>query len=269
MQIKLNLILSVILNAVKEETQIKGRIDKASNPQAATDLAYQETAGDEALHESKLLRGIYTSTDKLKVAIIDYLENSGNTTADNAVSSTIDKDTDSITLYLNVNPRFNTSLIDSLARLCSKYIEDSTLVFWWGATGVQSQVQFYSALLNEDLASIQHLFTKKATKAPAIPYTAKIKTTGSEIEIEVGEESTLSYSIDEGCIDDVDFQISGGAASLCRQANSLVLRGIYPGIAHVVLYSIHDETVFKSIDVIVSGEGEMPKFRRHNHHHRF
>lgn len=266
MQVQLNLVISVILEAVKSETFIKGTIDRAQDERANA-LAYHETAGDEGVHERKLMRGIYTSLDKLKTHIVDYLEDSGSYVGDNVIKTLVNEDTDSIIIILEVNRRFNPAMTDSLARLCSKFIEDNTLVYWWGAIGSQSQVQFYTALVNEDIANINKAFTKRSGKTPVIPYTSRIRIEGSSIELAVGEKDTITYTIDEGCINDVDIQFSGSAAKVHRSNKDFVVEGIHPGICHAVLYSVHDETVYAKVDIVVhSNDGYYPDTHHHVRH---
>lgn len=269
MQVTLKLFISVILEAVKTETQLKGRIDKAQNPQLA-ELAHHETAGDEAMHERKLMRGIYTSLDKLKVAIIDFLEQKGTAYGDNAIASDINEQNDTITITLALHDRFNGALADTLARLCSKYIEDSTLVFWWGATGIASQAQFYQALLVEDFASITRAFTKKPAFATEIPYTSKISVEASEIHVLLGEEFDLTYAIDGGCRDDIYFQSPEGIRGhhaieiVGSLQNGFVCKAKALGAHTLRLTSAHDDSVYTDIIVIVQsldGKEPYPSYR--------
>lgn len=266
MQIKLNLYISLILEAVKSETLIKGRIDKATNPQA-NEVAFQESAGDEMLHERKLMRGIYTSLDKLKVAISDFLDSTKTATlADNTIESDINEKNDTIVITLNVTDRFNQNLVDSLARLCSKYIEDSTLIFWWTAVGNANQVQFYQALLNEDLLAITHAFNKKAVAPVAIPYTSSIELSGTQITLEIGDEETITYSIDYEVKDDIDIRYDGHNVKIFRQGDCFVVKALASGVVHARLYSIHDETVHADLDIVVMRpDGTIPPTEHHKH----
>lgn len=274
MQIKLNLILSLIVEAVKAETYIKGTIDRAAgnDQHASNGVSYHETAGDEEVHERKILRDIYTSSDKLRTFIQDYLVDSSSSVGSNIVVD-INKDTDSIILTLEANNRFRKSNADSLARLCSKFIQDETLVLWWTAIGSQSQIQYYTTLANEDTTAIQRLFVKSAPRAVVIPYTSKITIMGgphAQMTIEKGEETTITYTIDDDVIDDVEIVADCPKIDMLRpNSNEIKIKGISSGVCHVTLYSLHDETVYASLTIVVK-EGDSDFYDNvHHHNHHF
>lgn len=268
MTIKLNLVLSLILEAVKAETHIKGQIDRAIDEKAAK-VAYQEEAGDEQFHERKLMRGIYTSLDALKTEIAPYLASYGGTQGDNMVS-VVNEATDSITITLEVSNSFNTSFTDSLARLCSKYIEDSTLVLWWG-TFNGTQAQYYTALQAADSLAIAKCFVKKAPQAVPVAYTENLSVLGSGIEVEVGEETTITYSIDENAIDDIEIDPRCNFIHWRRVKGGFAIKATCTGFTCARLYSLHNDDVECEVDILVTGSSNMPdnnhRHPLHHHHH--
>lgn len=159
--LKIEIIRSVIIDAVKTDTHIKGTIDKSLDERASR-AAYNETAGDEAYHERKIDRTITASAENLVAEISDML--SGNA----EVQASFD-DSEKIKISVGVDARFNTSFAPTLARLSSEYITNYVLVLWWGAiTNGQNQVQFYTQLSNSYLNSIRKCFNKMAPAAPQI-----------------------------------------------------------------------------------------------------
>lgn len=159
--LKIEIIRSVIIDAVKTDTHIKGTIDKSLDERASR-AAYNETAGDEAYHERKIDRTITASAENLVAEISDML--SGNA----EVQANFD-DSEKIKISVGVDARFNTSFAPTLARLSSEYITNYVLVLWWGAiTNGQNQVQFYTQLSNSYLNSIRKCFNKMAPAAPQI-----------------------------------------------------------------------------------------------------
>lgn len=254
MQIKLNLVKSLIIEAVKAETYIKGEIDK-STAQGTNKLAYNEQAGDDEYHERKLVRTMDTALGELKGLLSNYLDNSGATTANN-VNITEVSANDTIVLTLMVSQRFNQAYADSLAKLCAKYIEDKMLVLWWGTIN-QNQAAFYSNLLVSDIDSIERCFNKTAPEAPAVTTTTSVtvptvatyglrggEATVPSIEMEVGSEEGITYVIDEGAIDDIDIKVDDNRiAKAYRSNNGFTVLGVAAGSTIATLYSLHDDTV--------------------------
>ena len=155
----IEILRSVIIDAVKTDTHIKGTIDKSLDDKASR-YSYNETAGDEAHHLRKLDRTITASAENLVAEISDML--SGNTEITPDYS-----DEAKIKISVGVDARFNTSFASTLARLSSEYITNYVLVLWFGAiTNGQNQVQFYSQLASAYLNSIRKCFNKVAPPAP-------------------------------------------------------------------------------------------------------
>lgn len=148
---------SVIIDAVKTDTYIKGVVDKSSDDNASR-LAYNESAGDDDHHERKLERTLIASTERLVSEISDMLSGSSSVSSDFTDSKTI-------VIKVDVDSRFNSSFANSLSRLCSEYITDSMLELWWGTIN-QNQSQFYQTLCITTLISIRKCFNKLAPTAP-------------------------------------------------------------------------------------------------------
>ena len=125
--ISLQFVTSAILDNVKSETFLRGQVEKAANEKAISE-AYHEQAGDETYQNRLLNRGLYTNLGELKTHLSDYLTSSGQSSADNITQS---EDNGIITITLLVSDRFNTGYTDTLAKLCSKYIEECMLMDWW------------------------------------------------------------------------------------------------------------------------------------------
>ena len=92
---------SVIMDAVKTDTHIKGTIDKSADGNASV-VAYNETAGDDAHHERKLDRTLVSSTEKLVSEISDML--SGNSNVSSSYTGT------TVVITVGVDSRVNSSL---------------------------------------------------------------------------------------------------------------------------------------------------------------
>lgn len=82
--IQLTILRSTIIDAVKSETLITSNADRAAD-EKATRLAYQEAIGDDDFVERKLERDMLTAAEELKTFFSDYVMQSKQSTADNAV----------------------------------------------------------------------------------------------------------------------------------------------------------------------------------------
>lgn len=247
MNIKLTLYKSLIFETIKAETYIKGTVDKATDDKA-TALAFQETAGDETVHERKLQRCLSTSIATLKTQIAPFLDQSETTQGTN-VSTEIDDD--KIYFYLSVSDRFNRSMIDPLAKLFSKFIEENSLMLWYGAFD-QKQAQFYQGLLVEDMTEIRQAFSKKAPVNVAIPYTEHLTIANNSITMMEGEEESVTYTIDEGALDDIEIVPDNNCISTRRTMDGFLIKANRPGFAHCTLFSVHDETICQPLDIVVT-----------------
>lgn len=249
--IKLTLSKSLIMETVKNDTFRRGRFDNAADPKA-TAAAYEEQAGDDEYHERTLARALYTSLEELKSYLSDYITPSGGTTGDNI--SSYDQ-SDNIIIQLVVGARFNTGYTQSLARLSSRFIENSMLALWWTPIN-EKQATFYTALAEKDLAAIKRCFNKTAPVAPTNPYTEYITTTGTTVELEVGDSDTITYTISDNAIDDIEASVSDGrVVSIGRSSEGFLVNALRTGHSVLTMYSRHDTDITASIDIyVVEGE---------------
>ena len=250
--IKLTLIKSVIINSVKNETFLRGQVVKAADGRLITE-AYHEQAGDEHYQEAILSRGLYTNLEELKTYLSDYLSTGGGTSADNSIDS--EEEGDNIIITLVVGGRFNKGYTESLARLSSKYIEESMLMDWWKPIN-EKQSALYAQYVERDLAAIKRCFNKTAPAAPTVPYTTKLDTVGDAICIGVGEEATITYSISDGAIDDIEVRIEDHRLIDTGRTSKdeFTVIGKQLGHTYIQLYSRHNENISKTIHVYITDQ---------------
>lgn len=246
--ITITIIKSLVLEAVKNETYLRGQADKAADTNAAA-LAYHRQAGNEQYHERILERAFCTNLEDLKTQFSDYLTDSGQSSADNIYST---EQNDTVVIHLKVSDRFNKGYTQSLARLSSKYIEESMLMDWWKAID-KEQSKLYAQFVEKDLASIRRCFNKTAPTMPTVPYPSTLEITGSAIELAIGEEQTVTYTINDGAIDDIELRLSDGIiCSAGRSADGFNIRGERLGHTTVLLYSRHNEALSQLLHVYVT-----------------
>lgn len=248
--ISLQFVVSAILDNVKSETFLRGQVEKAANEKAITE-AYHEQAGDETYQNRLLNRGLYTNLGELKTHLSDYLTSSGQSSADNITQS---ENNGIITVTLLVSDRFNTGYTDTLAKLCSKYIEESMLMDWWKPIN-EKQSALYAQFVERDLSAIKRCFNKTAPVAPSYKYPTSLNVIGSAIDIGVGEEHTVTYTISDGAIDDIEIRIED--TNICqagRTSEGFTVIGKQLGHTYIQLYSRHNEELTDTVHVYVTDQ---------------
>ena len=246
--ITLTLYKTQIIESVKNETFLRGTFDKAADVRAVQ-MAYVEQAGDEEYHKRLLLRSLSTSLEELKSYLSDYLSATGGSTGDNVIEDDSD---DVVTLTLVVGERFNYGYTDSIARLSAKFIEEVMLMDWWRPIN-EKQSSLYAKFVERDLASIRRCFNKTAPSAPSYKYPTSLKVHGSAINIGVGEEHTVTYTISAGAIDDIEVRI--GDIHICgsgRNSEGFTIYGRNHGVTYIQLYSRHNQELNQNIQVYVN-----------------
>ena len=248
--ITLTLIKPLILESVKNETFQRGKFDKAVD-QKAISAAYVEQAGNEDYHERILARTLYTSLEELKTHLSDYLSSNGGTTGDNIASS---ESGDNIIITLVVGNRFNKGYTGSLAKLSAKYIEESMLMDWWRPIN-EKQSALYAQFVERDLAAIKRCFNKTAPVAPTYQYPTSLTVVGSSIDIGIGEEHTVTYSISDGAIDDIEIRIEDTHICQAGRTNEgFTVIGKQLGHTYIQLYSRHNEELTQTVHVYVTDQ---------------
>lgn len=244
------LVKSLIIQSVKNETFLRGQLDKADKDNQIT-TAYHEQAGDEAYQEAMLSRGLYTNLEELKTHLSDYLTSSGQSVADNIYS---EENSDNIVITLIVSSRFNSGYTNSLAKLSSKYIEESMLMDWWKPIN-EKQSALYANFVERDLAAIKRCFNKTAPTAPSVPYTTLLNVTGSAICIGPGEEATVTYELSDGAIDDIEIRIADKTLiDAGRSEQGFTVVGKLRGHTYITLYSRHNPELERMVHVYVTDQ---------------
>ena len=246
--ITLTLVKALIIEAVKNETFLTGQVEKAAEEKLIAH-AYHEQAGDETYQERLLERALYTNLGDLLSHLSDYISPDSSATGDNNYYA---ESGGSIVLYIVVSQRFNNAYTDSLAKLCSKYIEESMLMDWWKPVN-EKQSALYAQFVERDLQAIKRCFNKTAPTAPTVPYTQSLSVTGSTVELEVGELHNITYTLSDNAIDDIEIRIEDShIVNAGRDEHGFLLVGKAIGHTYVELYSKHNESVSQVIQVYVT-----------------
>lgn len=261
MIIKFQIIKSVVIEAVKSTTYLKAKVD-SSTDEKAVKLGFQEAAGDDEVHERTLTHDFQAALEIVKTILAEYIVPTAQTIGDNIIYYN-EGDDDIVEFTLNVSRRCNGTLTDTLARLVAKYVEDYMTFQWWVRTTNLKQAEPYQGSLAIDEQSIRRCFVLSAPKVPTLVYPTEltIKTDGedtpAEIIMEKGDEGTLSYSINEGAIDDIEAHSDNPKiveVHRCRTKYAFTLVARNTGMATIRLFSRHNDDITADVDILVSEE---------------
>ena len=240
--IQLTILRSTIIDAVKSETLITSNADRAAD-EKATRLAYQEAVGDDDFVERKLERDMLTAAEELKTFFSDYVMQSKQSTADNAVMLDM-SDNAAVKYRMLLSDRFNDSYVDSLARLGSDFIKNKMLMLWWENINPQRAEIFFN-LSDKVLSPIMRCFNRLPPQPPVYPYPKKIKAPASPQTLKKGNTYKLTYSLKDGDIDDVEVSsLNLNVLSVYKVEDGVIaVETIDSGLSTIQLYSRHDPTV--------------------------
>lgn len=262
MIIKFQIIKSVVVDAVKSATYLKGKIDSAAD-EKATKIGFQETAGNDEVHERTLTHDFDTALEVLKTFFVDYIVPTPQTIGDNTIYYS-DKKDDVVDFVLDVSRRYNGTLTDALARLSARYVEDYMVYQWWVKTTNLKQAEPYQAALAMDEQAIRKCFVMSGPTVPTVPYTETLttKVDGSEtsggVYITLADDDvTLSYSIDKGAVDDIEARSSDPSILEIHRSVEpycFSLRPINTGVVTVKLFSRHSDSLEREVEITVAKE---------------
>ncbi len=262
MILKFQIIKSVVVDEVKRATYLKAKIDGATDDRAIK-MSFNEAAGDEAVHENTLTHDFQSALEITKVILADYLAPNAQTSGDNVIYYN-DKDDDIVEFVIVVSRRCNGTLSDTLARLVAKYVEDYMIYQWWLKTTNLKQAEPYLQSLTFDEQNIRRCFVLSGPAVPTIPYTKHLtaKVDGSEedgaVTIRIDDmEVTLSYSIDDGAIDDIEARSSDTSileVHRSQEPHAFWLKPINTGVATITLFSRHSDKLEVEVEATVAKE---------------
>lgn len=262
MIIKFQIIKSVVIEAVKSTTYLKAKVDSAADENAVK-VGFNEAAGDDEVHENLLTHDFQTALEMVKTLLAEYLVPTAQSVGDNIIYYN-DKDDDIVEFVLNASRRCNGTLTDTLARLVAKYVEDYMIFQWWTKTTNLKQAEIYQASLAVDEKSIRRCFVLSGPTLPTIPYTQHLtaKLDGSEEDGAVtialdNKEETLSYSIDNGAIDDIEARSDDPSVLEIHRSPepyTFSLNPVNTGVAIVTLFSRHSDDLKVEVEVTVAKE---------------
>lgn len=181
-QLTLNLNASEIKLAVKSDTYITGQIDKSADMVKNAALAFNEQAGDENYHETKLFRTMKGALAKLEAQIAEYVETSDSSAT---ITDTLaNASTTTFTITITVGSRTSGAFVTTMAYLAQEYIINMMLYTWWQPIK-PTLAKDYIGFATDNLVDLRRCLAKSAPTAASSSY--------SDISGTIQAQSSLTF----------------------------------------------------------------------------
>lgn len=108
---------------------------------------------------------------------------------------------------------------------------------------------------NAIMSLVQYAFYKEPPTAPTHHYPTELSVDEDSIDIGVGEECIIGYTIPDTCIDDIEISVEDNIiVDAGRTEKGIVVVGKLLGHTTVKLFSRHNETIYETIHVYVTDQ---------------
>lgn len=156
-----------IKQAVKSDTYITGQIDKSADMVKNAALAFNEQAGDESYHETKIFRTVKGALAKFEAAIAEYVETSNaSATIYDGLNS---PDATDFSITATINNRTSNAFQAPLAYLAQEFVINTALYYWWQPIK-PALAKDYLAFSMDNLNDVRRCLAKSAPSASSASY---------------------------------------------------------------------------------------------------
>lgn len=152
--------------AVKSDSYITGQIDKSADMVKNAAIAFNEQAGDETYHETKLFRTMKGALAKFEAAVAEYVETSDSTAT---ITDTLTSALGSFTITIKVNDRMTGAFATPLAHLAQEYIINTMLYYWWQPIK-PALAKDYISFATDNLVDVKRCLAKSAPTSSSSSY---------------------------------------------------------------------------------------------------
>lgn len=152
--------------AVKSDSYITGQIDRSADMVKNAALAFNEQAGDETYHETKLFRTMKGALAKFEAALAEYVETSDSTAT---ISDTLTSALGQFTITIKVNDRTSGAFSNTMAYLAQEYIINTMLYYWWQPIK-PSLAKDYISFAADNILDVKRCLAKSAPTASPSSY---------------------------------------------------------------------------------------------------
>jgi hypothetical protein len=152
--------------AVKSDSYITGQIDKSADMVKNAALAFNEQAGDETYHETKLFRTMKGALAKFEAALAEYVETSDPAAT---ITDTLTSALGSFTITIKVNDRTSGAFATPMAHLAQEYIINTMLYYWWQPIK-PTLAKDYLGFAADNILDVKRCLAKSAPTASSSSY---------------------------------------------------------------------------------------------------
>lgn len=168
--ITLNLDKTLIFEAVKADSFDTARIEKCEDPVKLAAAAAAQQAGGEDHSDRQMLRHLKAAIGKFESQMAEFLD-----TAEGSVANTLSSASDTFTITLKVNDRYNNGLADPMSSLCEDYLINMMLYGWWR----KSKPEYSKNFVIDATDAVQHIRLCLAKTAPEASTSSYTDVTGT------------------------------------------------------------------------------------------
>lgn len=256
--ITLSLVPSLIIADVKNDTFIKGRIEKTTSENAEA-WAFNVQAGDDEHHEHKIMGSIVQAAEAVRSRIADIVSPSIRFNMETeSTALDVDFDNDKLTLKFYASSRINPTLPDTMARLMQRFIVHRVLADWYLPFNSE-QSSLYLSYAAEDMTAFLRTFNRVPPTMPPIPYARRIRPSAKNVTLTVGQTAEIVYDLFPPRPSDIIVSHRKPTISdithnpkECR----FTVTATYPGHEVITLFSKHDDTVVAKVHLTVTNEAQ-------------
>lgn len=148
---------------------------------------------------------------------------------------------------------------DDFESHCEGYIKSFIVLYVVGrflAMTHPDMAEKYTTDSNNAIMSlVQYAFYKEPPTAPTHHYPTELSADEESIDIGIGEECIISYTIPNSCIDDIEISVQDSTiADAGRTEKGFMVVGKLLGHTVIELYSRHNESISATIHVYVTDQ---------------
>lgn len=239
---------SLIIEAAKAETFIKGQVDKGALNNAEA-MVYNEQAGDDVFHERKLKASIYNAVEELCSMFSEYVAPEVYD-EEPSLSHDVNIEEDEIKIALSLSYRVNPRFATTITRLSQQFITTRVIYDWFLAFNPK-QAQVYTTEKTE--ADIRICFNRRPPLYPEYPYTRKLSCSVTNVEMNIGDTYELEYTT-TGEKSDIVYSYTGKNLTLSHNEKNKTITIVADskGDGNLYLYSKHNDSIYTTTKIKVN-----------------
>jgi hypothetical protein len=153
------------------------------------------------------------------------------------------------------NTRGDSDFETRVSDLIDSYVRLNAIGEYLSMTHPDLAKKYQDDALQRMESLVEYVVYKVPPTAPTHQYTSEITVSEDAIDIGIGEEYDVKYSISEGAIDDVEIAIDDASlADAIRSGAGFIVKGKLLGHTPVKLFSRHNKDVSHTIHVYVTDQ---------------